>query len=270
MGYQMALITGASSGIGSGFARSLPTETGMLLAGRDEERLRGLAAELSAAGRRIDTVAGDLATEAGREALIDRAEQADIDLLIVNAGVGWYGNFLDGSREHERMTIAVNMLAPIEILHALVPGMLRRAHQQERRAGVILVASVAAFGPCPGLALYGATKAFGLRFAETFASELADQPIDVLGLCPTYTRTAFFARAGMPEPDWAIEPETVAREALAALGRYQVYLSGPELHPQAIRHLTTFHPLLVPWHWPRHLATSLRGWARARAHRLAP
>jgi len=109
-----------------------------------------------------------------------------------------------------------------------VPAMLERAAASRRRAGLIIVASTAAFQPVPFLATYAATKAFDLCYAEALAGELLGQPIDVLALCPGSTETQFFARAGMQGGTLGrlATPELVAREGLAALGKKHVHVVG--------------------------------------------
>ena len=225
--YRMALITGATSGIGAAFARALPRETGLLLAGRDTARLDAEAARHAAAGRRVETLAADLAEESGRRALIARAEALPIDLLVNNAGFGAYGPFLENDRATELGMVAVNVTAVVELTHALLPRMLERARAEGRRAGMIVVSSTVAFVPMPMLATYAATKTFELSFTEALADELRDAPVDILLFCPGATRTEFFDRARMPASflRYAEDPDAVARKALAALGRCDVQVS---------------------------------------------
>jgi uncharacterized protein len=194
MTYRCALITGASSGIGEAFARALPKSTSLLLTGRDRTRLTHLAAELANADRTVRSIAADLATAEGRQAVIGFAEGQPLDLLINNAGVGYLGRVADNPPERESEMAQLNMVAPVELTRALLPGLLKR-DDAGRRSGVIFVASVAAFMPIPLLATYAASKAFLLHYAEALAEELSDQPIDVLALCPGATRTRFFDRA---------------------------------------------------------------------------
>jgi short-subunit dehydrogenase len=232
MAYDFALITGATSGIGEAFARLLPTGTGLLLTGRDEARLAALAGQLGGDGRRIETLAADLAQEAGRQALIARALELPVDLLINNAGLGHFGAFAENPPEREAEMIAVNCLAPVLLTRALLPGMLETARggraRAGGRAGIVVVASTAAFFPLPRLSTYTATKAFDLAFAESLAGELRGQPVDVLGLCPGPTETAFFERAGMgsASPFAKASAAQVAREGLDALGRRTVHVVG--------------------------------------------
>lgn len=230
MSYQLALITGASSGIGEAFAHALPATTGLLLTGRDEARLSALRESLGSADRKVETLAADLGQEAGRAALLAAAERCQPDLLINNAGLGFYGPFLDNAPEAEREMVEVNVTAPLVLTRALLPGMLERARATGRRAGLILVSSTAAFMALPYFSTYAATKAFDLSLAEGLAGELRKEPIDVLGLCPGATATRFFERSGMAGSSLPIEQAdeaaTVAREGLAALGRQTTLVIG--------------------------------------------
>jgi uncharacterized protein len=255
--HERALITGASSGIGAGFARVLPATTDLLLTGRSEERLRRISEDLGGR-RRVDWVVADLATDDGRALLVERASQAKIDLLVCNAGGGWSGNFLDRPVSAAHETVNVNVLAVIDLVHALLPEMIARAHRSKRRAGVIIVSSVAAFSRAPaGIACYAASKAFALRLAQALAKEHSDAPVDVLALCPDWTDTDFFERAEVtpPQGQRMMSPDAVAKEGLDALGRRTVHLCSvsrsPALRPQLIRRLAAFNPDLAVWRWGR-------------------
>jgi len=228
MTYDVALITGASSGIGEAFARALPRETALLLTGRDGARLTALAQELGNGGRRVETLAADLATEAGRDALIARAAELPVDLLINNAGLGRLGPLAESPVEAEREMVEVNVIAPLVLTRSLLPAMLARARANGRRAGIVIVASTAAYMPLPYLTTYAATKAFDRFFAEGLAGEMKKEPVDVLALCPGRTQTRFFERAGFLGrfSQNAMDPGRVAREALAALGKQTVVLPG--------------------------------------------
>jgi uncharacterized protein len=228
--HRAALVTGATSGIGEAFARALPTATGLLLNGRDAAALERLAAELVAPGRRVETVAADLATDAGLDAVSARAEVFGVDLLIANAGVGPFGDFLQASEDSLRATVSVNVMAPVVLTRRLLPGMLARAKAEgRRRAGLIIVSSNTAFLPVPRLAAYAASKAFDLSLAEALAAELAAEPVDVLALCPTATRTRFAARSGYGGGNLpgAENPADVARAALRSLGQVRTLVRGP-------------------------------------------
>jgi uncharacterized protein len=227
--HRAALVTGATSGIGEAFARALPIGTRVLLTGRDGAALERLAADLVAPGRRVETVSADLAKDAGLDAVSAKAEAFGVDLLIANAGVGPFGDFLQASEESLRATVSVNVMAPVVLARRLLPGMLGRARAEGRRAGLVVVSSNAAFLPVPRLAAYAASKAFDLSLAEALAAELAAEPVDVLALCPTATRTRFAARSGYGGGNLpgAEDPADVAAAALRALGRVRTLVRGP-------------------------------------------
>ena len=228
MAFRFALITGATSGIGEALARALPAETGLLLTGRDGIRLAALKAELGSQARPVETLVADLAEEAGREAVIAAAAERPLELLINNAGLGQTGRVIDNTLEREREMAEVNVIAPVVLTRALLPGMIETARSERRRAGVIVVASIMAFQPAPFMATYAASKAFDLHYAEALAAELVNDPVDVLALCPGGTKTRFGERAGIDGGRTGLwdRPERVAREALAALGRRPVHVVG--------------------------------------------
>jgi short-subunit dehydrogenase len=242
--YRMALVTGASSGIGRAFAEALPASTGLLLVARDRVRLDEVSAGLASPGRTIATLPADLTTDRGREAVIERARQIGVDLLINNAGRGRLGRLLDHEPEDARATVELNVVTPLVLIRALLPGMLERARRENRRAGLIIVSSSTAFAPGPYFATYAASKAFDLVLAESLAEELRGEPVDVLALCPGATRSEFGRRAGfaLGNLPGAATPRAVAEEALAALGRHTVLVSGrlrraayaPVILPRAI------------------------------------
>jgi uncharacterized protein len=260
--YERALITGATSGIGAGFAEILPRETALLLTGRRIAPLRVATERLAHEGRVVEWVAADLATASGRAAVIERALARGIDLFVCNAGLGRAGPFIERPFAAQETTVAVNVLADLQLLHALLPAMVARARARARRCGAIIVSSTAAFNPRPDLACYAASKAFELHFGLALAAELREEPIDLLVLCPSRTATEFFARAGLPPPQRAMAPEQVAREAMAALGRRTLHLCGRR--PQCVQRFLAFNPglaaLLRPWRSLR----PKRGATRAR------
>jgi hypothetical protein len=224
--FSAALITGASSGIGAALATLLPAPARLLLSGRDHAALERVRAGLPEPAR-VELVVADLARAADRDAVIAAGEAAGIDLLINNAGLGAFGRVVEIDPAREQEMAEVNVVAPVVLTRALLPGMLARAQASGRRGGIIIVSSVVGFAPMPRLATYAATKAFDLHYAEALATELARQPIDVLALCPGATETAFHARAGLPETSLVVHTaEQVAREALDALGRRSVHVVG--------------------------------------------
>jgi hypothetical protein len=247
MQHRFALVTGATSGIGAAFARVLPETTDLLLTGRNSEQLVTLREELGVGDRRVETLQADLTRAADRQALIDRAEDLEIDLLVNNAGMGQYGAILDNDPQAEVDTVELNCTAPVALTTALLPGMIERARLDGGRAGVINVSSTFAVQPVPYLATYAASKAFVQSWTEALAEEVRRKPVDVLALAPGTTKTQFGTRSGFGPGNlpFAAEPEDVAREGLKYLGRCTVHVPGP-----------VQRAALTPFFLPRRFATS--------------
>ncbi|MEO7786256.1 MAG: SDR family oxidoreductase [Sphingomicrobium sp.] len=207
MAVPIALVTGASSGLGSEFARALAARGyRLVLVARRKDRLDALAAEFGHAR----ALASDLAAPGAVAALMaDLAAHGEtVSLLVNNAGFGLAGKFaeLDGRRQREM--IDLNIGAVVELAHAVLPDMLAR------KKGMILnVASTGAFQPGPGIAVYFATKAFVLSFSEALHEEHRGTGITVTALCPGHTATEFAAVAGLVSKDafarFAASPQSV-------------------------------------------------------------
>jgi short-subunit dehydrogenase len=190
MSQPVALITGASAGLGAEFARQLSKRGHRLvLAARREDRLETLAAELGNAR----VVAMDLSAAGAADRLVADMERAGetIEILVNNAGFGLHGRFEKADPRRLRQMVDLNCGALTDLCRAVVPGMI------ERRSGAILnVASTAAFQPGPGMAVYFATKAYVLSLSEALHEELKRYGIKVTALCPGPTRTEFGDVAG--------------------------------------------------------------------------
>jgi short-subunit dehydrogenase len=196
MNRPVALVSGASAGIGVEFARQLAARGyDLVLAARRRDRLDALAADLRAshAGLQVHVVSTDLsAADAATRLASDLAgDGIAVDLLVNNAGFGAYGAFVASDPANAANMIALNVAAPVALARAFVPGMVER-----RRGGIINVASTAAFQPVPGMAVYGATKAFVLSFSEALHEEVRRSGVRVTALCPGATETEFFGIAG--------------------------------------------------------------------------
>ena len=190
--HPVALITGASAGIGLEFAKRL-AERGydLILTARRRDRLDDLATRLRAehGGIRVEIVVADLSDAEAPERIAAAAGRLamHVDLLVNNAGFGTHGRFETLPPERERGEIAVNVDAVVALTHAFLPAMLERGH-----GGVINVASTAAFQPVPYMAVYGATKAFVRSFSEALHEEVRARGVRVVALCPGPTATEFF------------------------------------------------------------------------------
>ena len=215
----IALVTGASSGIGLVFAQRLATKGhDLVVVARSRDKLEELAASLPSVD--VEVIGADLSTDAGVatvEARL-RAEQRPVDLLVNNAGFGTTGRFVELPIEDEDQEIRLNVLALTRLTSAALAGMVPR-----RRGGVLNVASIAAFQPTPGTATYGGTKAYVLSFTQALREELRGTGVKALVLCPGFTRTEFQERAnyevkGLAARFWQT-PEEVVDAALSALER---------------------------------------------------
>ncbi|MBI1362719.1 MAG: SDR family NAD(P)-dependent oxidoreductase [Proteobacteria bacterium] len=228
MQYQCALITGATSGLGESFARQLPQQATLLLTGRNLKKLEELREELSKNGRKVEIFPADVADAEQRKALAEWANGFEVDLFINNAGYGFYGPVLDNSIANEEGMTQVNVVATTYLTRALLSGMVERAHTNHRRAGMIVVASVAGFMPLPCFATYAATKAYNLHYTEALAEELKHLPIDVMALCPGPTATSFGRTASMGKEfdTKAASADDVVKLALASLGRKRICVPG--------------------------------------------
>ena len=187
---KVALITGASAGLGVEFARQLSKRGHRLvLAARRKDRLEELAKELGNAR----AVAIDLSKANAAAKLLADVEAAgeQVDLLVNNAGFGLIGRFAELDAKRERQMVDLNIGVLMDLCRAVAPDMIKR-----KSGGILNVASTAAFQPGPNMAVYFATKAFVLSFTEALHEELKPHGVKVSCLCPGPTRTEFGEVAG--------------------------------------------------------------------------
>ena len=213
----VALITGASAGLGVDFARQLSAQGHRLvLAARRADRLEALASELGNAR----SVAIDLsAPDAAAKLMADlHAAGEQVELLVNNAGFGLGGGFAELDSARQRQMIDLNIGTLTDLCRAVAPGMIER-----RSGGILNVASTAAFQPGPGMAVYFATKAYVLSFTEALHEELRPHGVRVSALCPGPTRTEFGEVAGFQGGKMfdraAMNSDTVVKIGLRGLDR---------------------------------------------------
>lgn len=209
-----ALVTGASSGIGAAFARSLAHEgIGIVLTARRADRLEALAADLRRAyGVETRVLAADLTTESGVESLAAEIANLPIGIAVMNAGFGAAGRFDERERERLHDMVRLHCEAPVELTHRLLPGMKERG-----RGALVFTSSVAAHQAVPLHALYAASKAFQSMLGQALHVELRDAGVDVLVLEPGVTDTEFQELAGERKL-YGDPPSQVVESALDALG----------------------------------------------------
>jgi hypothetical protein len=216
-----ALITGASSGIGTEFARQLASQGyNLALVARRQERLASLADRLQ---KKYSITTEVLVTDLTKEKDLQRLENfivelEALDLLVNNAGFGMHGKFTELNISKHIEMIQIHNIASLRLTHAALPGMLAR-----NQGGIINVSSISGLVPI-GNITYGSTKAFQVVFSETLQMELSGTGIKIQALCPGYTYTEFhdrpdltgFQRSKIPRALWSSAEEVVA-ESLRVL-----------------------------------------------------
>ena len=226
----IALITGATSGIGYAFARHLAVAGySLVLVARDGARLAERRAALLGAGApAVGTITADLTEPEQRQSVVDRlaATTDPVDLLVNNAGGTLGVEFLQAEPADLQRQVELNSVAVMLLMRAALPGMIARGH-----GGIINVASTAGLVPGRG-STYGATKAFVVSLSEAMAMSLKGTGVRVQALCPGFVRTEFHDRAAIDmsgTPDWAyVDIDLLVRESLEDLRRNRVLsIPGP-------------------------------------------
>lgn len=238
---RVVLLTGASGGIGRATAARLADKgADLVLTGRDLDVLRSLADQT---GGRV--VSGDLAQPDAVETMI--ADAGPVDVAVLNAGIGWYGDTASMPIRDLEQMVAVNMLAPMRMARLLLPGMAERGSGH-----LVFLASIAAHYCVGHEAVYSATKAALVAFADAIRAERSADHIGVSVVSPGAVQTDFFRRRGAPyQRDWPppIPPDRVADAVIKAIehDRAEVFVPGWLRFPASLRD-----------HWPslyRRLAT---------------
>jgi uncharacterized protein len=252
---QVCLVTGASAGLGAGFARQLAASgKSLVLVARRLDKLEALAAELRKTyGIQVFAEASDLSEQGAVKSLMARlkARNLEVDCLVNNAGFGLNGKFseLDGDKQSDMITL--NCTALTELCHAVLPAMIAR-----KSGSILNVASTAAFQAGPLMAVYYASKAFVLSFSEALHEEMLPHGIHVSALCPGATETEFFSAAGMGGSalaKMASNPEKVVTDGLLALKNNKAFVvSG--LMNKLLAQSTRFTPRFIT----RKIAKSLQ------------
>ena len=220
--WPLALVTGASSGIGRAIAVRLAGDgSHLVLVARRRDRLEVLAEELrSAHGVQVDVLVADV-TDHDQLAVVEerlRTGQPPVDLLVNNAGRGGQGRFAELSIDAQESQIRLNVIAPVRLAHAALQQMIPR-----RSGGILNVSSIAGVQPLPHITTYGCTKAYLSTFSHALHEEVRRQGVTVTNLLPGFTRTEFHERASIsrsivPSLAW-MSADAVARGGLDAVAR---------------------------------------------------
>ncbi|MCW2505915.1 MAG: short-chain dehydrogenase [Actinomycetia bacterium] len=216
----IALVTGATAGIGAAFVRLLSSEGyDLVLVARDEARLKSSAAGLPG---EAEIISADLSTTGGCQLVEQRLadDGRPVDLLVNNAGIGLAHSFVNNSIDDEERLLAINVRAVMRLTHAALPGMIARG-----RGGVINVSSVAGFAPMLPGHTYSASKAWVTNFSESLYTSMRPRGVRVMALAPGFVRTEFHDSAGIDMDklsDWQwLDADDVVRTALADLRRWR-------------------------------------------------
>lgn len=225
--HSCALVTGASSGLGEEFARQLaPRVDKLVLVARRQDRLEHLADIIRNRHPHcaVAVFACDLTRSTERDSLVSElAERGwSPDLLVNNAGIGDYGEFITADWPRIEGMLDLNIAALTHLSHALAPEMARRGH-----GAILNLSSLAGELPIPDFAVYAATKAYVTSFSEALRIELREFGVTVTAICPGPVRTEFGAASrrskdgpGMPaHPAFYVDPQLVVELALRALDR---------------------------------------------------
>ena len=215
---RIAIVTGASSGIGREFVRQLDkcmkTIDEIWVIGRQEKRLKELKEKVNNIHLRILTL--DLSKKMDIDIFshLLASEKPEVRLLVQSAGVGYSGSFMDRTRTEAEETITINDLALVSVAHVVIPYMTNPSN-------MIMMASASAFTPQKEFAVYAASKAFVLSFARALNAELKDDGIAVTAVCPGPVETAFLKKCNGDKEEKPLKekvkvsPAPVVRKALA-------------------------------------------------------
>ncbi len=215
----LAVVTGASSGIGYDLATQFAQHGFDLLIAAEDQGIAEAAHAFEGLGAGVESLQVDLATYDGVEELYGKITASDrpVEALALNAGVGVGGDFARGTDLRDELKlIALNVTSSVHLAKRVLPDMVGRGNGR-----VLFTASIAATMPAPFEAVYGASKAFLLSFAEALRNELKDTGVTVTALMPGPTDTNFFHRAGMDDTKAGAgkkdDPAEVARQGFEAL-----------------------------------------------------
>jgi short-subunit dehydrogenase len=220
---RLAMVTGASSGIGEAYAERLASDGwDLVLVARRRDRLEQLTGRLTTSyGVSARAAVADLGEQHQLAALCAEAAELPLDLLVNNAGLAHYGPFIDLDLDAAAELVGVNVLAPLMLTRSALPGMVSRG-----AGSVVNVASLLAFSGAwqashaPQRAVYAGTKSFIVTFTRIVADELAGTGVRLQVLCPGIVRTEFHTRQGMDlSAVPRMEPADVVQASLVDLDR---------------------------------------------------
>jgi len=243
------LITGASSGIGECFAETLDRlGAKLILTARSEDKLNDMACKMNNA----IVIPGDLSDKEYPKKLYAKIKEKNIkvDILINNAGFGYSGKFLDNSIENYEEMISVNIISLVKLSHLFLNDMVNG-----KNCGIINISSLASFQPIPYFSIYAATKAFVTSFTQSLYEEYRTQNVNILGVCPGYTKTNFNKRANMsskPAAGYLMTSQEVVNESLEAYKKGKFLIINGK-----INRFAKCFTSLIPKKWALKMSSSI-------------
>jgi short-subunit dehydrogenase len=224
--HPLALVTGASAGIGRAYAERLASDGyDLIVVARRAERLDEVKRQLESSHRvSVQPLVADLSTESGRRALDAVATRPRLEFVVDCAALAYYGAFLQLPRAEAAELVNLNILAPVQMIHASLPGMVERGKGTVVSFASLLAYSAASENPqLPKRAVYAASKAFLLTFFQLLAVELRGSGVKVQIVCPGIVKTEFHTRQNMDmSARPRLEPEEVVNASMIGLGRGEV------------------------------------------------
>jgi short-subunit dehydrogenase len=260
-----ALVTGASSGIGAAIALELAAHgAALVLTARRRDALEAVAAACTGRGSRVEIATADLGRAGAAAGLWSTVRAGgSIDILINNAGFGYFRAFSAADWERDAELIQLNMTTLVELSRRFIDD--RRAATARGRAYMLNVASIGAYQSVPNMALYAASKAFVRNFTEALHDELRGSPVSATCVCPGGTVTAFHSAAGAGNYGWLANATMMSAGSVARIAVRAMLRGKRTVVPGVPNKIATWSVRLVPRWIASWLASRVLGKPRAEA-----
>jgi short-subunit dehydrogenase len=238
-----ALVTGASSGIGAAIADQLARRgVHLVLSARRRAHLDDVASACAAHGVATEVISADLGTPDGARALWSAAARTQVDILINNAGFGYFRSFAEIDWARDAELVQLNITSLVELSKAFVEH--RRG--RDDRGYLLNIASIGAYQSVPNMAVYAASKAFVRNFTEALHDEFAGTALSATCVCPGGTKTNFHAMAGAGDYSWIANRSMMTAERVARISIDAMVRGKRNVIPGLVNKLSCWGVRLVP------------------------